>query len=68
MRIIRLQEQEQDLHAEAASWKLLAALHGNQDLMYPGGLAGVGLQGCGKAMATKQVAASLIASDLELNR
>ena len=68
MRIIRLQEQEQDLHAEAASWKLLAALHGHQDLMYPGGPAGASLQGCGKAMLTKQMAASLIGSDLELNR
>ena len=68
IRIMRLQEQEQDLHAEAASWKLLAALHGNQDLTYPGGLAGVGLQGCGKAMPTKQLAAFLIASELDLNR
>ncbi len=68
IRMMRLQEQEQDLHAEAASWKLLAALHGNQDLTYPGGLAGVGLQGCGKAMPTKQLAASLIAGELDLNR
>lgn len=68
IRIMRLQEQEQDLHAEAASWKLLASLHGSQDLTYPGGLSGIGLHGCGKAMPTKQVAASLIGSDLELNR
>lgn len=64
---MRLQEEEQDLLAEAASWKLLAALFGNQDMTYPGGSVG-GLQGCGKAMPTSQVAASLIASDLELNR
>lgn len=68
VRSLKLQEQEQDLHAEAATWKLLAALHGIQDLTFPGGPTSQGLPGYGKALPAKQKAASLIATDLEMNR
>ena len=67
-RALRLQEQEQDLYAESASWKLLAALHGIQDPSFPGGQTGGALQGFGKEEPTKQKAASVIASDPGINR
>lgn len=68
MRMLKLQQQEQELDAEAASWKLLAALHGIQDPSYPGGPPLKGMRGYGGAMPTRQRAASLLASDLEVNR
>lgn len=59
---------EQDLYAEAASWKLLATLHGTRDMAYPAGSGDHCLEGYGASKCSKQKAAALIATDPKLNR
>lgn len=68
VRSLRLQELAADSDAEAATWRLLAVLHGIPEMSFPGGLGGPRVEKVGDARHTQQRAAGLIERDAALNR
>lgn len=60
--------QAMNSEAEAATFELIALLHGDDPARLAAGSGGSQLPACGKAITVRQRIADIIAGDSELNR